>query len=320
MEYLRRQRDRIAEPRKTLPAARSILCVGLNHAREPQTLPDGGKIARYALGRDYHNRIGKMLAKLRKALVKAGIVRQARDIVDAGPLLERSHAADAGLGFRSKSGNLLSRPFGPWFFLGELLVDAELEPTPPARMPDCGSCTACIDACPTKAIVEPFVVDARRCISYLTIEHRSPVDPALRPLIGDWIFGCDICSEVCPFGWKAPDSAKDWGTHPAVVSFRLADLLRLPEEKFLESFLGSPIKRAKRKGLIRNVLIAIGNLGRREDLPAVRDTLADPDASLRGQAAWTLGRLGDRGALEAARLRESDPGTRREIESALESR
>lgn len=291
MEYLRRQRERIADPKRTLPAAQSILCVGLNHARPPQTLPGGGKIARYALGRDYHNRIGKMLEKLRKALVQAGLVRNARGIVDAGPLIERSHAADAGLGFRSKSGNLLSRRFGPWFFLGELLLDTELEPSPAAKMPDCGSCTACIEACPTKAIVEPFVVDARRCISYLTIEHRSPIAPELRPSIGDWVFGCDICSEVCPFGWKAPDSATAWGTHEAVSSFRLIDLLSLSEAEFRKRFEGSPIKRAKRKGLIRNALIAIANLGQRDAIAAVRQSKDDPDPEIREQASWSLEKL-----------------------------
>ena len=226
MEWLARNADRITDPGQILPAGRSMLVVGLGHSRPAVALEDGARIARYAAGRDYHNLIGKRLRKLVARLRREGLASDARSIVDAGPLLERSHAEEAGLGFLSKAANLLHPTFGPWFFLGEVLLDTELEPTPEA-MPvgSCGTCTACIDACPTAAIVEPGSIDSRLCISYWTIEHRGSVPEELREPVGEWAFGCDVCSEVCPWGHKAPDLGDRYpsaavGSSPASVRVR----------------------------------------------------------------------------------------------------
>jgi epoxyqueuosine reductase len=203
LTWMARDRDRIADPRGLLPRGRAMLVLGLGHSRPAPALPDGTRVARYALGRDYHNVVGRMLRKLRSRLVEAGLFARDqpfRKIVDAGPLMERSHAAQAGLGFASKAANLLHPRFGPWFFLGELLVERELDPTPTPPAGSCGTCRLCLDACPTDAIVAPGVVDARRCISHLTIEHEGPVPDSLRALLGGWAFGCVVCSEVCPWG------------------------------------------------------------------------------------------------------------------------
>ena len=214
MGYLERGRAATVDPRTAWPRGKSVLVVGLAHSRPPIEFDGGGRIARYAAGRDYHNVAGKMLKKLRTALGREGVVGGST-FVDATPLLERSHAREAGLGFASKAANLLHPAYGPWFFLGELLLEVEAAPTEaPAGhrvYGSCGSCTACIDACPTDAIVEPGRVDARRCISYATIEHRGLVDHEIRETTGGWAFGCDVCSEVCPWGAKAPDVSERFG-------------------------------------------------------------------------------------------------------------
>ncbi|NOT30942.1 MAG: tRNA epoxyqueuosine(34) reductase QueG, partial [Planctomycetes bacterium] len=218
MEWLEQHRARILDPRLSLPEGRSLLVVGLGHSRAPVGLAGGARVARYAAGRDYHNVIGRKLRKLAGALRARGLLGAWKKVVDAGPLLERSHAAEAGLGFESKAANLLNPRFGPWFFLGELLLDVEVSPTPLAPAGSCGTCTACLDGCPTGAILEPGVVDARLCLSYQTIENRGPIPHALRERLGSWVFGCDVCSEVCPRGADAPDLAARFGTHAAVAS------------------------------------------------------------------------------------------------------
>ena len=233
------------------------------------------------------------------------------------------------MGFSSKAANLLHPSFGPWFFLGEILLDVELEPTgasPPAG--SCGTCTACLDACPTGAIVAPGSVDARRCLSYLTIEHRGPIAPELRPELGDWVFGCDVCSEVCPWGRSAPDLARRFGRHPALAqgdeaSQGLVAWLEAPAEGFVERFQGSPLRRAGRAGLMRNAALVLGNRpsdpGRRALLHALT---FDPSELVRGAAAWALGHgwrgdVSTRDHLDRTRRRDPDPGVRREAEEAL---
>ena len=259
MEYLERNRDRIVDPARTFPGGRSLLVLGLGHSRPAGGLSDGARVARYAAGRDYHNVIGRMLRKLSRRLREEGLVGAQRAIVDAGPLLERSHARAAGLGFASKATNLLHPRFGPWFFLAELLLEEELEPTrtPPAG--SCGTCTACLDACPTAAFTSPGVLDATRCISYHTIENRGAIPRALRASFGDWIFGCDVCSEVCPWGHDAPDLAERFGLHAAVAEGSAVRWLELEPEAFGEHFRGSPLKRPRREGLARNAAIVLGN-------------------------------------------------------------
>lgn len=322
MEYLRAFEPRITAPERDLPWARAILVVGLAHSRGAFATEDGARVARYAAGRDYHNVVGKRLKRLALGLKRDGLIRDFRKVVDAGPLLERSHAATAGVGFESKAANLLHPRFGPWFFLGELVLDTELAPTstPPAGA--CGSCTACLDACPTEAIVAPGEVDARRCLSYLTIEHEGPVAEEFRPAFEDWVFGCDVCSEVCPWGRRAPDLATRFGTHPAVEAGPMSWLeggLAAPE-----ALAGSPLQRAGSERLIRNALLRAGNrptdAGRGHLLAHLAGS-ASP--TLRGAAAWSLARAHGRdagvaAALGAALAREDDAAVRTDLERGLD--
>jgi epoxyqueuosine reductase len=318
MSWIARLRDRIVDPRRIAPEARSLLVVGLAHSRGAVELEGGGRIARYAAGRDYHNIMGRMLRKLARRLESAGVARPGKRVVDSGPLMERSHAAEAGLGFESKSANLLHPRFGPWFFLAELFLDEELEPTRAPVAGSCGTCTACIDACPTGAIVGPGEIDARTCISYQTIENRGTVPADLREKLGGWAFGCDVCSEVCPFGAKPPDLASRFGTHEAVASFGLVEWVEL-KGALSHHLAGSPLRRPGRAGLTRNAVLALGSRpsddGRRALLRALT---FDPSPMVRESAAWSLAHAhpndaGTRDALEAAAERELDPAARTSI-------
>lgn len=332
MDWLERQRERIVDPGRILEGARTLLVVGLGHARAPVELEGGGRVARYAAGRDYHNWIGKRLKRLARRLEEAGLKGPTRGIVDAGPLLERSHAAVAGIGAESRAANLLAPGLGPWIFLGELLLGEELEPgpgTPPAGpLPSCGTCTACLDACPTAAIVAPGVVDARRCISYLTIEHRGAVPRELREGLGEWAFGCDVCSEVCPWGREAPDSSARLGSHEALEAAPgeadvLVRWLTRPEE-FPERFRGSPLQRPRREGLARNAALVLGNLPSEEGRTALLGALErDPSPVVRSSAGWALAHghgqdAGVREALARAAAREEDPAAREDLRRSLE--
>ena len=334
MTWLERQRERIVDPRRVLPEGRTLLVVGLAHSRAAVELPGGGRVARYAAGRDYHNVIGRMLRKLARRLGELGLAGRSRAIVDAGPLLERSHAAEAGLGFASKAANLLSPRFGPWFFLGELLLDAELEPTskpasaePGARaapaLGSCGTCTACIDACPTQAIAAPGLVDARRCISYHTIENRGYVPRELRAAFGPWAFGCDVCSEVCPWGARAPDLAERFGEHAAASEHGLVEWLEYGAE-FPAALRGSPLQRPRRAGLARNAAIALGNAPSERGARALLRALTfDPAALVREAAAWALARAhahepGVRAAVETAARSEPDAAAQAAMRGSLE--
>lgn len=318
MRYLADDRERIVDPRRVLPEGRSIVALGLAHARAALELEGGGRVARYAAGRDYHNVLGHKLRKFAKRLAREGLGGRNRRIVDAGPLLERSHAAAAGIGFESKAANLLHPRFGPWFFLAEIVIEHELEPTTAPPPGSCGTCTACIDACPTQAIVAPYEVDARRCISYQTIEHHGVVPVELRAAQGTWAFGCDVCSEVCPWGRKAPDTSARYGTHATLASAGLVEWLERGPE-FVASLGGSALHRQTPEGLSRNAAIALGNApsdsGRRALLRALS---FDPSEIVREAAAWALDRghradAGTREALETAVRRESDPRTRASI-------
>jgi epoxyqueuosine reductase len=320
MEYLRRNQQRIEDPRRILPEGRSILVVGLAHSRAAVEVPGGGRVARYAAGRDYHNVMRRMLRKLRARLRDAGVVGRDRLIVDAGPLLERSHAAECGVGFESKAANLLHPRFGPWFFLGELLLSCELTPTDSPPAGSCGTCTACIDACPTQAIVEPGRVDARRCISYLTIENRGIVAPELRSQVGGWAFGCDVCSEVCPWAHRAGDFAQRFGTSSAIAEHGLVEWLDAGE-KLTEVVAGSPLRRPGRAGLARNAAIALGNVPSDAGRHALLRALSfDPAPLVREAAAWSLARAhgddsGVSGALGRAARTETEPEWKARLET-----
>jgi epoxyqueuosine reductase len=326
MAYMARTAEQRLHPQELLPWARSVVSVGLNY-NTPQAragAPDGlrGWISRYAWGADYHRvmeeKLGRLLAAARQA---AGAPIRGRAYVDAGPVLDREVAARAGIGWYGKNTNLLSMALGSFFGLGELFLECELEADEPVR-DRCGQCRLCLDACPTGAFVGPYVLDARKCISYLTIELKGPIPRELRPLIGDHIFGCDLCQDVCPYNTRVRTTAeRAFWPREGLFAPELVPLLALGEAEFRERFAGSPILRAKRRGLLRNVCVALGNLGRPEAVPALARVLRDEvEPLVRSHAAWALGRIQDAGARAAlvqAEASERDPAVAEEIRLAL---
>jgi epoxyqueuosine reductase len=252
MGYLARRLEERLDPRRVLPGARSVLCVALNYYQGEPADASWRPVARYAWGRDYHDVIAPRLERLAAHLAEAGGARS-RGYVDTGPVLERDLAARAGLGWVGKNTMLLHPRLGSWFFLGVLLTTAELARDAPLA-DRCGSCRACLDACPTGAFVAPYVLDARRCISYLTIEHRGDIDPDLQPGMAGWQFGCDICQDVCPWNRKAPTTAEaDFvpeAAYPGAEAVSAMD-----DADFRRHFAGTPILRAKAAGMRRNALI-----------------------------------------------------------------
>jgi epoxyqueuosine reductase len=252
MGYLARRLEERLDPRRVLPGARSVLCVALNYYQGEPADASWRPVARYAWGRDYHDVIAPRLERLAAHLAEAGGARS-RGYVDTGPVLERDLAARAGLGWVGKNTMLLHPRLGSWFFLGVLLTTAELASDAPL-VDRCGSCRACLDACPTGAFVAPYVLDARRCISYLTIEHRGDIDPDLQPGMAGWQFGCDICQDVCPWNRKAPTTAEaDFvpeAAYPGAEAVAAMD-----DTDFRRHFAGTPILRAKAAGMRRNAVI-----------------------------------------------------------------
>jgi epoxyqueuosine reductase len=295
MTWLNAARTRLAtRPGELLPDAKSLIVVGVSYRTvEPDVYPAGGRVARYAWGDDYHDVMKSRLRLLAGFLAqRLGAPVASRVFVDSGPLVERDAAVRAGLGFRGKNTNLLTR-IGSFVFLGALLTDVELELDEPVAR-DCGSCRLCIDACPTAALDEAYHLAAERCIAYLTIEHRGPIDETLRPQLGDWIFGCDICQDVCPYNASRRDKPSGWKEFEPRSGTRLdlKDLLAVDEAEFRARFRGSPLKRAKRRGLVRNAALALGNVGLREDRPALERTAGeDPEPLVREAASWALRRL-----------------------------
>ena len=254
----------------------------------------------------------------------AKVITIARTLADTGPMLDRSWAERAGVGWIGKNTNVIVQGQGSWFFLGEILTDFALDPDLPAR-DHCGTCARCIAACPTGAIVGPYQLDARRCISYLTIENRGAIPLELRPSIGTRIFGCDDCQEVCPWNrFAVPTSDPDFAERLDQQTPELIPLLTIDEGSFQARFRGTAILRAKRSGFVRNVAVALGNLrDRRSVAPLSRALTRDPDPLVRGHAAWALGRIGgsaSRVALEEAASRETSQEVLVEIRAALESR
>lgn len=325
MGYLARNLERRGDPTEILPGAKSIVCVGMNYNNGQETT-DGelrGQIARYARGDDYHDVLKDRLFRLLSFIrAEAGPDSEGRVYVDTGPVLERDAAVRAGLGWFGKHTCLIHRRAGSWLLLGEILLTVELDYDTPA-LDHCGTCTRCIDACPTGAILEPYVLDSRRCISYLTIEVKGDIPAEMRPLMGDWVFGCDVCQEVCPWNRKAPATEEPaFAPREGLEAPLLIDLLRMDQAAFSARFKGSPIKRTKRRGLLRNAAVALGNSGDLRAVPALIGAMNDPEPLVRGHAAWALGRLGGdeaRAAMEAALGREEDAEVREEIERALEA-
>ncbi len=280
-----------------LPGARSLVVVALDYGdvlpADVLNDPSRGRIAAYAWGQDYHDIMTPRLETL-AAWMQSEVGGTFRAYVDTGAILERSHGQAAGLGFTGKNTMLIHPRFGSRFFLGLLLTDMEFDeydsPTQPATM--CGTCTRCLTACPTNAFPRPHVLDARRCISYLTIEYKGWIDPVLRPLMGNWVFGCDVCQDVCPFQRFAP-GASETALLPVDVDRAappLLDLLALDEADFRARFGGSPLARLKRDRLVRNACIAAGNWGSDVVVPPLLRLLDDASPLARGTAAWAFGR------------------------------
>ena len=241
MEYLGRGRPVMTDLRSWKPWVCSAALFRMEYPRAGGGFRGGGKVARYALGRDYHHVFGRRLERLGRRLRARGHLQHFRAVTDAAPVLEREWALCGGLGFRGKNTLLLDPEVGPWQLLGELLVDAEWEESvPPKPSVSCAGCTRCLEACPTDAFPTPYSLDPRRCISYLTIEHSGPLPRELRPLLGEWVFGCDVCMEACPFGSDQPDRAEEWGRLEALDLWTLEDVLACSEAEFHTAFEGSP--------------------------------------------------------------------------------
>ena len=329
MEYLGRRLEARLDPSQIFPGARSVLCVALqyhplyleNGERQPEPKGDlWRRVARYARGQDYHEIMGKRLRALETRVREEFPGCETRRYVDTGPVLERELAARAGLGAVGKNTMLLHPEGGSWFLLGELFLSLDLAPDQP--LADlCGSCTLCLDACPTGAFPEPYRLDSNRCISYWTIEHRGTLPPEARRMVGGWVFGCDVCQEVCP--WNAEPAA---AVHPEMElpvereDLTLERFLRLPRDEYVERFRGSPMKRAKLAGLQRNAAVAMGNRLESRYVGPLAAALREGEPQTRGHAAWALGRIGGeeaRAILSSALAGEADPEVGAEIQKAL---
>lgn len=321
MTYLETDRARRhrSDPKEILPNCKSILVLGVNYL--PQQPPQGG-IATYAVGDDYHDvlvdRLKRLIALLEKEL---GQDIQNRYYTDTGPLLERELAQRAGLGWIGKNTCLINPEHGSYFFLAELLLDLPLEPDEPVKTDHCGECTLCIQACPTQCILPDRTLDATRCISYLTIELKGVIPKDLRSQTKDWIFGCDVCQQVCPWNQRfaQPSSDSVFQTRPFLENPRPIEFLQLSTEDYRRELRNSPLKRAKRAGLLRNAALAAANSEDRSNIPVLARLLTEePDPIPRAHAAWALGKLGETDALRAALDSEQDPEVMVEIRSALE--
>lgn len=345
MTYLARQAVARADPRIATPDARSVIMLGANYGtqRLPSSLrtdPSRGLFATYAWGQDYHDVLKPLLFELDATIRTAsGRSTLGRVYVDSGPLLERSWARQAGLGFIGKNTCLIAPRLGSWLFLAALVIPEEvasvayhvshdsdqsspLSPSLPLSSPTCGACTRCLEVCPTGAFAGPHVLDARLCISYLTIELRGPIPLVLRPAMGNWVFGCDLCQDVCPYNrrFARPGRLAALQARPELLAPKLLDLLALGEDGFRQRFRGSPVLRSKRRGLVRNVCVALGNWGDSAAVPGLAEALHDAEPLVRGHAAWALGQIGTpqaRQALQAAAASELDRYVLEELRLAL---
>lgn len=325
MEYLASRQAAYEHPRHVLEGARSLLLLAMNYrTAEPQpAAPGQGRISRYAWGGDYHDLIHERLRRLVDFLRERSPGAAVRGVVDTAPLLEREFAQLAGLGWIGKNTLLLNRRLGSWFFLAALATDAALEYDEPHAADHCGACRACLDACPTQAFVAPYVLDSRRCISYLTIELRGGPPEELRSGIGDWLLGCDVCQEVCPWNRRAPASDEP-AFQPAEGEnpLDLVGLFDLDDEAFRRRFRHTPLWRPKRRGMLRNAAIVLGNQRYPPAVAALMRGLNDVEPVVRGACAWALGQFETAAAqaeLQARLMIETDCEVRRELLAALAS-
>lgn len=324
MDYLASRRDAYQHPGHVLDGARSIVMLALPYRTAAPAEPRAGqgRVSRYAWGEaDYHDVIRPRLHALADALRDANPGATTRGVVDTAPLLEREFAQLAGLGWIGKNTLLLNKPSGSYYFLAALLTDADLTPDQPFHGDHCGTCTACLDACPTDAFPQPRVLDATRCISYLTIELRDAIPHQLREGVGDWLFGCDVCQDVCPWNHRSPESSvPEFLPRPDANPTELAPLFEMDEAAFRRRFRKTPLWRAHRRGLLRNSAIVLGNSLPPGGVQPLAVGLSDTEPIVRGACAWALGRYGTPEATRLLRSRlaeERDPQVRQEIELSL---
>jgi epoxyqueuosine reductase len=318
-----RSLERRSDLRAILPECRSVLVLGTPYP-SPRGNVGGGNIAAYALNQDYHDVLGKRLQELVEAIEEwIGEPVPNRWYTDTGPVLEKELAMRAGLGWIGKNTTLINKEFGSYFFLAEILLGIDLILDTPITENYCGSCTRCLETCPTRALQEPYTLDANRCISYLTIENREEIPEGIRHRMGDWIFGCDICQIICPWnkpGQEAPDILEEFQPREELLAVDPVQELGLTQQRFNARFKGSPIKRSKRRGYLRNVAVALGNRGEEDALPALEMALQDDEPLIRSHAVWAMGKIGGeitdqvlRNQLES----ETDPGVIQAIREAL---
>jgi epoxyqueuosine reductase len=292
MGYMHRHAEARRHPASILPDVRSVVMAAMNYGSQPaeaDTERMRGQVARYARGADYHDVLRERLKQLLTWVQAERPGCRGRAVVDTAPLLERDFARRAGLGWIGKNTMLLNKRQGSYFFLGALLLDVELQADPPHQANHCGTCRACLDACPTQAFTGPGWLDARRCISYLTIELRGSVPEALRPGLGEWVFGCDVCQEVCPWNRHAPADAEPALQQRAeLAELDLVEVLGLSEEQFEERFGATALARPRRGGLLRNAAHVLGNQGDSAALPALRRARKDADPLVREAAEWAI--------------------------------
>jgi epoxyqueuosine reductase len=311
------------DPGRSVHGARSVVVLAAAYGRTMPPCPkDGrlrGRVARYAWGRDYHRLLPKKARPLLRLLEERAPGSASRFVADSHPLAERAYAAAGGLGWQGKNSMLLMRGFGSFTLLSAIVTTVALEADEPSRE-SCGSCRRCLPACPTGAIRSEYEVVNDRCIAFWTIEHRGAIPRTIRPALGDWIFGCDVCQDVCPANETAEAAAMP-GLRAADLEAARPDLLELlatNEEDFRRRYRGRAVARANHSGLVRNACVALGNLGDRRAVPALHAALAHPEPLVRGHAAWALGRLDARRALAGALPFETDPSVREEILAALD--
>lgn len=326
MQWLARNPERRSDPRQVVAGAQSVVVVGLSYfLLNPSTTlwndPSRGRIARYAWGLDYHDMMLPRLRALGRFIEQEAQSRQLslpdepvqqRAYVDTGPVLERNFAAQAGVGFVGKNTLLISPRLGSYLFLGEILLDLELEYDEPAskrgatipikgdasveKLASCGNCRRCLDICPTHAFPAAYILDSNRCISYLTIELKGEIPLHLRPMLGNWIYGCDACQEICPWvrRYSQPTAERFLRYEPTLFTPKLTDLMQLDDEGFRQRFKGSPIKRTKRRGLLRNVAVALGNWGHPAALPILERAMDDHEPLIQTHAAWAIEQIKQR--------------------------
>ncbi|MBW0143719.1 tRNA epoxyqueuosine(34) reductase QueG [Sphingomicrobium clamense] len=299
MGWMEERKEQRARPKSLWPETKSVIALGMSYApaQDPMRLadrPTKGRISVYAQGADYHKVVKKKLKAMARWLVEETGC-ELKVFVDTAPVMEKPLSAAAGVGWQGKHTNLLNRTHGSWLFLGVIYTDLALEPDAPASE-HCGSCTACIDACPTGAITGPGRIDARKCISYLTIEHHGPIPEEYREQLGNHIYGCDDCLAVCPWNSFADAAQANKQFHPRaeLAAPSIADLLALDDAGFRALFAGSPIKRIGRDRMVRNCLIAAGNSGEKSMIAHVEPHLADPDPVVADAARWAMSRLRER--------------------------